>query len=76
MSLRSEQQYALYKTRNFLRDLLDSSTRPKTVKELKDRAYSCLRHFPFLDERGNPMWSQDEFPCPVIEKYDEKKPEA
>ena len=76
MSLRSEQCYALYKTRNFLRDLMHGSTRPKTAKEFRDRAYSCLRHFPCLDETGMPLFSRDEFPCPVIEKYDEKKPEA
>jgi hypothetical protein len=70
MSLRYEQCYALYKTRNFLRDLLDSSARPKTVKELKARAYSCLRHFPFLDERGAPIFSRDDFECPVIKPID------
>jgi hypothetical protein len=31
------------------------------VKELRERAYSALRHFPFLDERGEPLWSQDDF---------------
>ena len=66
MSLRYEQHHSLYKTQNFLRSLLHSSTRPKTVKELKDKAYSCLRHFPFLDERGAPIFSQDDFECPVI----------
>ena len=66
MSLRYEQQYSLYKTREFLRDLLHHSTRPKTDSELKDRAYSCLRHFPFLDDRGAPIWSKDDFECPEI----------
>jgi hypothetical protein len=61
MSLRFEQRRALLKARNLLRDLLHPSTRPKTVKELRERAYSALRHFPFLDERGEPLWSQDEF---------------
>ena len=68
MSLRYEQQYALYKTREFLRDLLHHSTRPKTAEELKDRAYSCLRHFPFLDKFGAPMWSHDDFECPEIRR--------
>jgi len=36
------------------------------VNELKARAYSCLRHFPFLDERGEPIFSRDGFECPVI----------
>jgi hypothetical protein len=61
MSLRFEQRRALLKARDLLRDLLHPSTRPKTVKELRERAGSALRHYPFLDERGEPMWSQDEF---------------
>lgn len=74
MSLRYENYYALYKTREFLRDLLSTDTRPKTVKELKDRAYSCLRHYPFLKENGEPIFSKDDFPCPPIKNY-EQKPE-
>ena len=66
MSLRHEQQYSLWKTRKFLRDLLHHSTRPKTVKEISDRAYSCLRHFPHLDETGKPIFSKDDFECPKI----------
>jgi hypothetical protein len=61
MSLRFEQRNALLKARNLLRDCLDPQKRPKTVKQLRERAYSALRHFPFLDERGEPLWSQDEF---------------
>lgn len=60
MSLRHEQHRALLRTREFLRDLL-LPTRPKKAKEIKMRAYSCLRHFPFLKEDGEPMWSQDNF---------------
>lgn len=44
-----------------MRDLLFTDTRPKTVKELKARAYSCLRHFPHLKENGEPIFSQDSF---------------
>jgi hypothetical protein len=61
MSLRFEQRNALLKARQLLRDLLHPSTRPKTVKELRQRASCALRHFPFLDERGEPLWSQDDF---------------
>ena len=61
MSLRHEQRRALIKARDLLRDLLHPSTRPKTVRELRERASCALRHFPFLDERGEPLWSQDEF---------------
>lgn len=61
MSLRFEQRRALIKARDLLRDLLDPQRRPKTVRELRERASSALKHYPFLDERGEPMWSQDEF---------------
>jgi hypothetical protein len=61
MSLRHEQRRALLRSRDLLCDLLDTQKRPKTVKELQVRVLSALRHFPFLDERGEPMWSQDEF---------------
>ena len=66
MSLKYEQYAALVKTQNFLRDLLTVDGYPKTKKEMRDRAYRCLRHFPFLDEHGNPMFSRDEFECPKI----------
>ena len=58
MSLKNEQYWALKKARDFLRDLMDSKKRPKTVKEMKDRAYSCLRHYPFLKDDGEPMFSK------------------
>jgi hypothetical protein len=61
MSLRREQYWALKKTQAFLRDLLFSETRPKKVSELKERAYRCLKHFPFLDDDGRPMFSRDGF---------------
>jgi hypothetical protein len=61
MSLRYEQYHSLKKTQQFLRDLLDKTTRPKTVAELKKRALSCLRHYPFLHENGEPILSRDEF---------------
>ena len=61
MSLRNEQYKSLIRTREFLRSLLTTETRPKTVKELKEKAYRCLRHFPTLDEHGKPLFSQDPF---------------
>jgi hypothetical protein len=64
VSLRYEQYTALRRTRQFLRDLLHPSTRPKTVKDLRARASSCLRHYPFLEESGKPMFSQDDFTAP------------
>jgi hypothetical protein len=61
MSLRYEQYDSLTRTRDFLRSLLSPGTRPKTVKELRENAGRCLRHFPALYESGQPMWSQDDF---------------
>jgi len=64
MSLRYEQYAALRRTRQLLSDLLHPSTRPRTVKELRGRASACLRHFPFLEESGKPIFSQDNFASP------------
>ena len=61
MSLRYEQRRALLMTRDLLRDLLHPSTRPRTVRELRERASRCLRHYPCLREDGEPMFSQDQF---------------
>jgi len=66
MSLRYEQQYALYRTREFLRSILVEPRRSQ--KELKRLAGSCLRHFPFLDKYGAPMFSRDPFECPEIKE--------
>lgn len=59
MSLRHEQYNALKRTREFLYDIMSPGTRPKTVKEFKVRASSCLKHFPALKENGEPMFSHD-----------------
>lgn len=59
MSLRYEQYNALKLTEQFLLDLCKPGT--WTKKELIDRARSCLRHFPFLDGNGKPMFSKDDF---------------
>jgi hypothetical protein len=61
MSLRFEQEASLLMTREFLLDLLNTSTRPKTVKDLKERARRCLRHYPPLTQDGEPMFSNDGF---------------
>ena len=61
MSLKFEQRKSLIKVRALLYDLLNPQQRPKTVKELRQRVSSAVRHFPPLDERGEPLWSQDEF---------------
>ena len=61
VSLRYEQRRALLRTRELLWDMLDPNRRPKTVKELRMRVFCAMRHFPLLDERGEPLWSQDDF---------------
>jgi hypothetical protein len=61
MSLRYEEYRALRKSRDLLGDLLNPQRRPKTIGELKRRASEALHHFPFLDERGRPMFSNDNF---------------
>lgn len=62
MSIKSEQYRSLLMTRNFLRELLDPKLAPKTRKEMKSRVSRCLRHYPFLEENGKPMFSKDNFP--------------
>jgi hypothetical protein len=61
MSLRYEQYNALRKSRDLLRSLLTAEIRPKTVKELREKASRCLKHFPPLYESGQPIWSLDAF---------------
>jgi hypothetical protein len=60
MSLRYEQYNSLKRTKEFLQSLLSHETRPKTVKELREKTYRCLRHFPPLHASGQPYWSQDD----------------
>lgn len=60
MSLRYEQYRSLQLTRQFLRDLLWGEVR-LTKTETKRRASQCLRHYPFLNDVGRPMFSQDSF---------------
>jgi hypothetical protein len=59
MSLRYEQYWSLLRTRDFLRRLLTSPRLPQ--KELKREASSCLRHYPFMTDKGQPIWSRDPF---------------
>lgn len=66
MSLRQEQYWAIQRTRDFLRELLRWKGY-MNKKEVRERAYRCLKHFPFLHENGQPMWSKDEFTKDVEE---------
>ena len=60
MSLRNEQYRSLKQSKEFLRLLL-TKDRPKLVRDIKEQAYRCLRHFPGLDDNGKPMFSRDPF---------------
>lgn len=46
MTLPYERYRAMQNARNFLRDLLDPKKTPRVPKEVRRRAYSCLKHFP------------------------------
>ena len=61
VSLRYEQYRALMMTREFLRDLLTVERYPKNKREMRERVSQCLRHYPYLYESGQPIWSQDDF---------------
>lgn len=58
MSLRREQYYSLKITKEFLRELLFKKGYINKTKLRKD-IRRCLRHFPFLDENGKPLFSKD-----------------
>ena len=45
MTLPNERRSAVLRTEKFLKDLLDP-TKTKVPKEIRDRAYSCLKHYP------------------------------
>lgn len=38
-----------------------TTKRQKTIHELKEQAYHCLKHFPALSESGKPHFSMDKF---------------
>ena len=46
MTLPNERLYAINKTRNFLRQLLNREETPKVPKPIRLAALSCLRHYP------------------------------
>ncbi|MCC7443159.1 MAG: hypothetical protein IT285_16120 [Bdellovibrionales bacterium] len=46
MTLPDERLYAVIKTREFLRSLMDPSATPRVPREVRKQAYSCLRHYP------------------------------
>jgi len=46
MTLPNERRMSILRTEDFLKDLLDPSKTPRVPKEIRQRASSCLRHFP------------------------------
>jgi len=46
MTTRDERYRAINYAREFLRNLLQKSTRPKNITELRSQALAVLRHFP------------------------------
>ena len=76
MSLKYEQYRSLHRTHQFMRDILTMRVTDfrKMGKDGFDEwridAYYCIKHYPFLDKRGCPMFSKDDYECPVIYKDD------
>lgn len=46
MTLPNERRNAVLKTESFLRDLLDPKETPGVPKAIRQRASSCLKHYP------------------------------
>lgn len=65
MSLRYEQHRALRKSRDFLAALLTMPAADLRAGPLRERARDCLRHFPPIDESGQPMFSTDRLRDPA-----------
>lgn len=47
MSLKNEKLMSLWRTREFLRDLLDPKKTPRIPRSYRQHAYRCLKHFPW-----------------------------
>ena len=60
MTLRYQQYNSLLVTRKLLSDLLTVERYPRTKKEMRERVRWCLKHYPHLDEQGQPYWSPDD----------------
>lgn len=46
MTLPNERRKAVERTEKFLIDLLSPKVTPRVPREIRQRAYSCLKHFP------------------------------
>lgn len=71
MTLPFERLRAVNSTRDFLRDLIDPSVTPRVPKEIRQRARSLLKHYPWdvemdmvcdmhkMGENRQPIFSKD-----------------
>ena len=82
MTMPNERQLAIKNTRIFLLGLMDPKKTPRVPKEIRQRAYSCLRHYPggyYLDVLATKSPSILETPNPIddvsmlIYDYEAKK---
>jgi hypothetical protein len=82
MTLPDERYRAIKYTEQFLTDLLDPKKTPRVPKDIRQRAYSCLRHYPggyYLDVLATRSPSILETPNPIddvsmlIHDYEVKK---
>lgn len=46
MTLPYERYNAIKRTEEFLKDLMDPKATPRVPKEIRKKAYYCLRHYP------------------------------
>jgi len=65
MSLKYEQYRSLHITQKFLRAI--NLGEYGDNKALQEMARCCLRHYPFLSRKGEPLFSQDDFECLDLE---------
>lgn len=54
MTLPDERTRSIIKTRQLLRDLIDPKKSPKVPKTVRQKALSCLRHYPSLVDLTDP----------------------
>lgn len=82
MTLPDERYRAIKWTEQFLTDLLDPKKTPRVPKDVRQRAYSCLRHYPggyYLDLLATRSPEIIETPNPVddlsvlVHNYETKK---
>lgn len=58
MSLKNEQYNSLKMTHEFLMKILLIKSKNLRLSDMKEEASRCLRHYPFLDQNGKPIFSR------------------